>query len=123
MTTKEIKLELCKSALQANVSIERVEQMYDWIMKGEEVGEDTNTKQEDISLRPISELVCGIRERDHGLGLSTRLSRIASAYEIDTIGDLLKMGRCEFSRIRNVGLKLLMLIDDTLERLYGIKNW
>ena len=130
MEAKEIKLELCKIALHTGAPMERVEQMYDWIMKGEEVGEETNTEQKDISLRPrpiseipISEIVLCMTKYDLGRGLSTRFARVARMYDINTLGDLLKMGKFEFSRLHNVGSVLLLNLNRSLEELYGIKSW
>ena len=123
MTTKEIKLELCKTALQANASMERVEQMYNWIMKGEEVGKEINTEQEDISLHPVSKIALCMTKYDLGRGLSTRFVRIARSYDIQTLGDLLNLGKFEFSRLRNVGSGLMLNLNRSLEELYGIENW
>ena len=123
MTTKEIKLELCKIALQANASMDRVERLYNWIMKGEEVDKEKNAEQENLSLRPISEIILCMTKYDLGRGLSTRFARIASRYDIHTLGDLLKLGKFEFSRLRNVGSELLLNLNKSLEELYGIKSW
>lgn len=123
MTTKEIKLELCKTALQVNASMDRVERLYNWIMKGEEVGKEKNAEQEDLSLRPISEIILCMTKYDLGRGLSTRFARVARMYDISTLGDLLKMGKFEFSRLRNVGSALLLNLNRSLEELYCIKNW
>lgn len=119
MEAKEIKFELCKIALQAGAPMERVEQMYDWIIKNDE----DKTEQKDISSRPISELLLGMGKYDKNRGFVTRFNRIVSQVEIKTIGDLLYFGKHDFSRIHSVGIALIKCVDDTLEELYGIKSW
>jgi DNA-directed RNA polymerase alpha subunit len=42
---------------------------------------------------------------------------------INTIGDILRIGRREFMQIKGVGKGSITRIDDALEDLYGIVNW
>lgn len=53
-------------------------------------------------------------------GRSVRLSNIFNEHKIKTIGDLLKMGRAELSRTRNVGSICVFRVCDALRNLYGI---
>ena len=58
-----------------------------------------------------------------GSTYANKLKDIIFKYDINTVGDLLKIGRSDFSKYRNVGKGSISRIDDALEKLYGIKNW
>ena len=42
---------------------------------------------------------------------------------INTVGDILRLDRKEFMRIKGVGKGSVTRIDDALVELYGIKDW
>lgn len=69
------------------------------------------------------------KERDAGWkyaqkkGTATRAVVIARQHDINTIGDLLKVGRLTFQGFRNAGPKCGELITQGLSNLYGITKW
>ncbi len=70
------------------------------------------------------------KRREHPLwgyvqknGNATRVIVIARQHNINTIGELLKVGRVTFQSFRNVGPKCGALITQGLSNLYGIEKW
>lgn len=56
-------------------------------------------------------------------GSATRAIVVARQHDINTIGDLLKVGRITFQSFRNAGPKCGELITQGLSNLYGIEKW
>jgi DNA-directed RNA polymerase alpha subunit len=56
-------------------------------------------------------------------GLGFRFLNVAKANDIDTVGDLLNMGRARFEKLRNMGKNCVEEVSQALENLYGIKQW
>ena len=56
-------------------------------------------------------------------GNATRAIVVARQHDINTIGDLLKVGRVNFQAFRNAGPKCGALITQGLSNLYGIEKW
>ena len=56
-------------------------------------------------------------------GTATRAIVVARQHDINTIGDLLKVGRVTFQGFRNAGPKCGELITQGLSNLYGIEKW
>ena len=56
-------------------------------------------------------------------GYSVRLGKMFESRNINTVGDLLRIGRRNFGKIRSVGGGSISRIDDALEKLYDIKGW
>jgi len=56
-------------------------------------------------------------------GNATRVIVVARQHDINTIGDLLKVGRITFQSFRNAGPKCGELITQGLSNLYGIEKW
>ena len=56
-------------------------------------------------------------------GNATRALVVARSHDIETIGDLLKVGRVNFQAFRNAGPKCGELITQGLSNLYGIEKW
>jgi hypothetical protein len=56
-------------------------------------------------------------------GTATRAIVVARQHDINTIGDLLKVGRVTFQGFRNAGPKCGKLITQGLSNLYGIEKW
>ena len=56
-------------------------------------------------------------------GNATRAVVVARQHDINTIGDLLKVGRVTFQGFRNAGPKCGVLITQGLSNLYGIEKW
>ena len=56
-------------------------------------------------------------------GNATRTIVVARQHDINTIGDLLKVGRITFQSFRNAGPMCGELIAQGLNNLYGIEKW
>ena len=56
-------------------------------------------------------------------GNATRAIVVARQHDINTIGDLLKVGRVTFQGFRNAGPKCGALITQGLSNLYDIEKW
>lgn len=54
-------------------------------------------------------------------GSCTRFMNVCHSYEIETIGQLVKMGRKEFDRLRNMGRSCSDKVAEALDNMYGIK--
>lgn len=123
MTNREIKLELAKAVLSSNRQIEMtLQDVYEWILKDEE--EDVDTPKTDYDDKPIGEVVRQITEGSYYYHkYAVRLEKVFANNNIKTVGDLLRYGRFDFSKLQNVGRGSLARIDDALEELYGIKTW
>ena len=59
----------------------------------------------------------------NGYDPEVRLGKIFDAYDIKTVGDLLRIGRRNFRKYRSVGNGSISRIDGALEKLYDIKGW
>jgi hypothetical protein len=58
-------------------------------------------------------------------GLYIRFLNACRAYNVNiqTLEDLLKMGKADFRRLRNIGPQVITLLDKVLETKYGITKW
>lgn len=58
-------------------------------------------------------------------GLFIRFLNACRAYNVNiqTLEDLLKMGKADFRRLRNIGPQVITLLDKVLETKYGITKW
>lgn len=123
MTNKEIKLELAKAMLLSGRQIDlKMQEIYEWIVAEDKV--DANEPKTDYDDKPIGEVLQHIVVNGwHGSGYATKLELIFASENIKTIGDLLRYGKTNFLKLRNVGKGSITRIDDALEELYGIKNW
>jgi DNA-directed RNA polymerase alpha subunit len=123
MTNREIKFELVKIALVNCASIDSIKQMYDWIIEEPEVDVDKpKTDYDNTSVREIiKHLVKNGKYSDQRYASS--LVNVFNDNGINTIGDILRIGRREFMQIKGVGKGSITRIDDALEDLYGIVNW
>ena len=121
MTNREIKFELAKIALVQCVSIDSVKQMYEWIIEEPEVDVDKpKTDYDKTSVREIIKyLVKNDRYNDKRYAIS--LVNVFNDNGINTIGDILRIGRRAFVQIKGVGKGSVTRIDDALEELYGIE--
>ena len=48
---------------------------------------------------------------------------IAKANDIETVGQLLKVGRVHFEQLRNMGPYCAAKVSEVLKNLYGIETW
>jgi DNA-directed RNA polymerase alpha subunit len=125
MTNREIKFELAKAALTGNKALDAgvtLEVLYRWIIEDSEVDVDNQKDYDKVSVREIiRHLVKNGKYGDQRYASS--LVNVFNDNGINTIGDILRIGRREFMRIKGVGKGSVTRIDDALEELYGIKNW
>lgn len=129
MTNREIKLELAKIALVQNLSMDSIKQMYEWII--EENSEDNvsatcEDAKTDYDKIPIKEIVSQIALDEPDTSCyPSKISEVFLRNDINTVGDLLNIGRRMFRRYRNVGSGSIGRIDGALYDLYAItsKDW
>ncbi len=124
MTNREIKFELVKAALIGNKALSAdvtLEDLYRWIIEEPEVDVDKpKTDYDKTSVREIIKyLVKNDRYNDKRYAIS--LVNVFNDNGINTIGDILRMGRQAFMQIKGVGKGSVTRIDDALEELYGIE--
>ena len=128
MTNKEIKLELAKVALTkcnfitSESLTESVKNLYEWVVEDPEVEEETIEKNSFDSV-DIKEVLYLVRKNERfGSGIGTMLETVCNINNINTVGDLIRIGRRDFSRYRLVGKKSIEAIDDALYEL-GATAW
>ena len=128
MTNKEIKFELAKVALATcqhitNESLtENLKNLYDWIVEEPEVEAETIDKNSFDGV-DIKEVLSTIRKnKGFSSGIPTMIETVFYGNNINTVGDLMRIGRRDFSKYRLVGKKSIWAIDEALDEL-GIKGW
>ena len=125
MTNKEIKLELAKVALarcsytDVNSFNEAIRNLYNWIV---EESEKPDVDYNKVSVREIIRYLIK-NDRYSDKRYASSLINVFNDNGINTVGDILRLDRREFLRIKGVGKGSVARIDDTLEELYGIKDW
>lgn len=129
MTNKEIKFELAKVALttcrhMTSESLsESIKNLYDWIIEEPEVDVDNpKTDYDKVSVREIIKYLAN-NARYSDKRYSSSLVNVFNNNGINTVGDILRLDRRDFMKIKGVGKGSVTRIDDALEELYGIKNW
>ena len=129
MTNREIKFELAKVALttcrhMTSESLsESIKNLYDWIIEEPEVDVDKpKTDYDKISVREIIKYLAN-NYRYSNKRYASSLVNVFNNNGINTVGDILRLDRQRFIRIKGVGKGSVTRIDDALEELYGIKNW
>ena len=65
------------------------------------------------------------REKYQKGGLYIRFLNACRAYNVNiqTLEDVLKKGKADFRRLRNIGPQVITLLDKVLETKYGIEKW
>ena len=122
MTNREIKFELAKIALVQCVSMDSIKEMYEWIIEEPEVEEETIDKNSFDSI-DIKEVLNIVRKNQRfSSGIATTLETVFHHNNINTVGDLMRISRREFSKYRLVGKKSIWEIDDALNEL-GVTTW
>jgi DNA-directed RNA polymerase alpha subunit len=129
MTNKEIKFELAKVALAkcnfttSELFTESLKNLYEWVVEEPEVEVETVDKSSLDSI-DIKEVINTVRKNQgFNSGIATSLETIFNyKNDINTVGDLMRIGRRNFSKYRNVGKKSIWAIEDALEEL-GVKGW
>ena len=56
-------------------------------------------------------------------GNAARFMNVAKDHHIETVGQLLEVGRARFEQFRNMGRLCADRISEALDNLYGIKSW
>ena len=128
MTNKEIKFELARIALErcyfttSEALTEGLKNLYEWIVKEPEVEVETTDKNRFDSI-DIKEVLNIVRKNQRfSSGIAASLETIFNNNNINTVGDLTRIGRRYFSKFRHVGKKSIWAIDDALCEL-EIKGW
>ena len=129
MTNIEIKFELAKVALikcnfmSSDSLTDSLKNLYEWIIEEPEVDVDKpKTDYDKTSVREIIKYLVN-NGRYGNQRYATSLVNVFNDNGINTIGDILRMGRRAFMQIKGVGKGSVTRIDDALEELYGIVNW
>jgi hypothetical protein len=78
---------------------------------------------DNVDIAPISTITRHIGSMRYDPGYEVRLGKLFEIYNINTVGDLLRIGRRDFKKYRSVGTGSITRIDDALEDLYDIKGW
>lgn len=128
MTNKEIKLELAKVALTkcnfttSETLTEGLKNLYEWVVEEPEVEVETIDKNsfDDIDIKEVLNIVR--KNQGFSSGMATMLETVFHHNNINTVGDLMRIGRRDFSKYRLVGQKSIWAIDDALAEL-GVKGW
>ena len=125
MTNREIKFELAKAALTGNKALDAgvtLEVLYRWIIEDSEVDVDNQKDYDKVSVREIIRYLVN-NDRYSDKRYASSLINVFNDNGINTVGDILRLDRREFLRIKGVGKGSVTRIDDALEELYGIKDW
>ena len=128
MTNKEIKFELAKVALtQCNFMTsealaDSLKSLYEWVVEEPEVEVETEQKSsfDSVDIKEVLNIVR--KNQGFSSGIATSLETIFNNNNINTVGDLIRIGRRDFSKYRLVGKKSIWALDDALAEL-GVKGW
>ena len=78
---------------------------------------------DNVDVTPVNVIIGHIEKKPRSLGYGVRLAKVFGAYDIKTVGDLLRNGRHRFITYNSVGKGSVTRIDDALEELYNIISW
>ena len=129
MTNREIKFELAKVALTtcrhmtSESLTESIKNLYDWIIEEPDV--DVDKPKTDYDKTSVREIIKHLVKKGK-YGDQRYVSSLVNVFNdngINTIGDILRIGRRGFMQLKGVGKGSATRIDDALEDLYGIVNW
>jgi DNA-directed RNA polymerase alpha subunit len=126
MTNKEIKIELAKVALDkcafhtSDALTDSLKNLYDWIV--DESDDEVETNQENQFDSVDIEEVLKIIRRQNFYHNVTIIETIFRRENINTVGDLIRVGGRKFSKYRTAGRKTVSAIADALEEL-GVTAW
>lgn len=127
MTNREIKFELAKVALAtcrhmtSESLAESIKNLYEWVVSEPEEKEVKEEKPEYYD-RSVGEIISYLEKMESGK-YPTILARLFESNNIETVGDLLEMGKNRFQKLNGAGRGSVSRVDDALYELYGIKNW
>ena len=128
MTNKEIKFELAKVALTkcnfmtSETLTESLKNLYEWVVEEPEVKEKNvdNNSLDSIDIKEVINIVR--KNQGFSSGIATTLEGIFDSNNINTVGDLTRIGRRDFYKYRLVGKKSIWAIEDALNEL-GATTW
>ena len=128
MTSREIKFELAKVALEkccfttSETLTDGLKNLYEWIVEEPEAEVNTIDKNnlDDVDIKEVLNIVR--KNKGFSSGIPTMIETVFCRNNINTVGDLIRVGRRDFSRYRLMGKKSVWAIDDALAEL-GIKGW
>jgi DNA-directed RNA polymerase alpha subunit len=128
MTNKEIKFELAKVALEkccfttSETLTDGLKNLYEWVVEEPQVEMETEQKNsfDSVDIKEVLNIVR--KNQGFSSGIATTLETIFNDNNINTVGDLTRIGRRYFSKYRNVGKKSIWAIDDALNEL-GATTW
>ena len=128
MTNKEIKFELAKLALTkcnfltSESLTESLNNLYEWVIEEPEVEVETIDKNsfDSVDIKEVLNIVR--KNQGFSSGIATMLETVFHNNNINTVGDLMRIGRRDFSKYRLVGQKSILAIDDALAEL-GVTTW
>lgn len=128
MTNKEIKLELAKVALAkcnfltSESLTESLKNLYEWIVEEPNVEVETidNNNFDSVDIKKVLNIVR--KKQRSNSGIATMLETTFNNNNINTVDDLVRIGRRDFSKYRLVGKKSIRAIDNSLAEL-GIEGW
>ena len=78
---------------------------------------------DNVDVTPVNVIIGHIEKKRGSLGYGVRLAKVFDAYDIKTVGDLLRVGRHKFITYNSVGKGSVTRIDDALLELYNIISW
>ena len=78
---------------------------------------------DNVDIAPVAVILSHVGYDGYDPGYGVRLGKIFESNNIKTVGDLLRIGRRDFSKYRSVGGGSISRIDNALETLYDIKGW
>ena len=128
MTNREIKFELAKVALERctfstrETLTETLKNLYVWIVEEPEIEVETKQKSsfKDIDIKEVLNIVR--KNEGFNSGIATMIKTVFLNNNINTVGDLMRISRRDFSKYRLVGKKSIWAIDEALNEL-GATTW
>ena len=78
---------------------------------------------DNVDIAPVAVILSHVGYGSYDPGYGVRLGKIFKSNNIKTVGDLLRIGRRDFSKYRSVGGGSISRIDNALKTLYDIKGW
>lgn len=128
MENKEIKFELAKIALErcnfstSETLTESLKNLYEWVVEEPEVEDEAtdNNSFDSVDIKDVLNIVR--KNQSFSSGIATMVETVFHNNNINTVGDLIRVGRRDFLKYRLIGKKSVWAIDNALEEL-GVKGW
>ena len=128
MENKEIKFELAKIALErcnfltSETLTESLKNLYEWVVEEPDVEDEAtdNNSFDSVDIKDVLNIVR--KNQSFSSGIATIVETVFHNNNINTVGDLIRVGRRDFSKYRLIGKKSAWAIDNALEEL-GVTTW